>query len=127
MTAQRKPGTFVKGDPRINRKGRPKSFDALRTLAQDIAHEKAKAGGNTVVIDGHSVTVAEAILRQMAQSKNPAERARFLEIAFGKVSQAVEPTDVINWTPDQWRDEATRRRAEAADTLATFHDEDNDG
>ena len=81
---------FVKGDPRINRKGRPKSFDALRTLAQDIAHEKAKAGGNTVVIDGHSVTVAEAILRQMAQSKNPAERARFLEIAFGKVSQAVE-------------------------------------
>ena len=81
---------FKKGDPRINRNGRPKSFDALRALAQDIAHEKAKAGGNTVVIDGHSVTVAEAILRQMAQSKNPAERARFLEIAFGKVSQAVE-------------------------------------
>ena len=103
---------FKKGDPRINRNGRPKDFTALRTLAQDIAHEKAKAGGNTVVIDGHSVTVAEAILRQMAQSKNPAERARFLEIAFGKVSQAVEvsgkdggPIVVKGYTtvsPDDW-------------------------
>ena len=83
---------FVKGDPRINRNGRPKSFDALRALAQDIAHEKAKAGGNTVVIDGHSVTVAEAILRQWAQSKNPALQQKFIEVAFGKVPQAVEIT-----------------------------------
>ena len=83
---------FKKGDPRINRNGRPKSFDALRTLAQDIAHEKAKAGGNTVVIDGHSVTVAEAILRQWAQSKNPALQQKFIEVAFGKVPQAVEIT-----------------------------------
>ena len=81
---------FKKGDPRINRNGRPKSFDALRALAQDIAHEKAKAGGNTVVIDGHSVTVAEAILRQWAQSKNPTLQRQFIEVAFGKVPQAVE-------------------------------------
>ena len=76
---------FKKGDPRINRNGRPKSFDALRALAQEIAHEKAKAGGNTVVIDGHSVTVTEAILRQWAQSKNPVLQQRFIEVAFGKV------------------------------------------
>lgn len=81
---------FKKGDPRINRNGRPKSFDALRALAQDIAHEKAKAGGNTVVIDGHSVTVAEAILRQWAQSKNPTLQRQFIEVAFGKVPQPVE-------------------------------------
>ena len=59
---------FVKGDPRINRKGRPKSFDALRSLAQEIAHEAAKQskeqGGGPVVIDGHVVTVTEAIMRQ---------------------------------------------------------------
>ena len=95
---------FVKGDPRINRNGRPKSFDALRALAQDIAHEKAKAGGNTVVIDGHSVTVAEAILRQWAQSKNPTLQRQFIEVAFGKVPQAVEVSGkdgapiVIQWT-----------------------------
>jgi hypothetical protein len=29
---------FAKGDKRINRKGRPKTFDALRQLAQTIAH-----------------------------------------------------------------------------------------
>lgn len=28
---------FVKGDPRINRKGRPKSFDALRARAIEIS------------------------------------------------------------------------------------------
>ena len=81
---------FVKGDPRINRKGRPKSFDALRELAQQISHEEALSGGQPLIIDGHKVTVAEAILRQLAQSKNPKERQLFIEIAFGKVPTAVE-------------------------------------
>lgn len=80
---------FTKGDPRINRKGRPQSFDALRELAQAIAHEKAKAGGETVVIDGHAVTVAEAIMRQWATSKNPTLQRAFIEIAFGKVPDRV--------------------------------------
>ena len=81
---------FVKGDPRINRKGRPKSFDALRELARQIAHEKAKIKGETVVIDGHSVTVAEMIMRQWAQSKNPKLQQQFIEVAFGKVPNPVE-------------------------------------
>ena len=81
---------FVKGDPRINRKGRPKSFDALRELAKTIAHEEAKSAGQPLIIDGHIVTVAEAMLRQLAQSKNPRDRQYFLEIAFGKVPDKVE-------------------------------------
>jgi len=81
---------FTKGDPRIWRGGRPKSFPALQELAQQIAHETAKAGGNTVTIDGHSVTVAEAILRQWAQSKNPALQQKFIEVAFGKVPTPID-------------------------------------
>ena len=80
-----KPGTFQKGDPRINRKGRPPDFDALRELAKEIAHEVATAGGSEIVINGHKVTVTEAILRQWFQSKNPQLQRAALEIAYGKV------------------------------------------
>ena len=86
---------FVKGDPRINRKGRPKSFDALRTLAQEIAHETAQSGGVDVIINGHKVTVAEAILRTWAQSKNPQLVKSFIEIAFGKVPDNLEIDQVM--------------------------------
>lgn len=81
---------FQKGDPRINRKGRPKSFDALRELAQTIAHETATSAGQPVVIDGHKATVAEMILRQWAASKNPQLQRAFIEVAYGKVPDNVE-------------------------------------
>ena len=92
----KKPGTFQKGDPRINRKGRPKSFDALRELAQQIAHEPTQ-----IVVDGHKVTVAEAILRQWAQSKNPQLQRAFIEVAFGKVPDKLDvdmrQTVLVDW------------------------------
>jgi hypothetical protein len=78
---------FVKGDPRINRKGRPKSFDALRELAKEIANEKI------VSTDGKTaMTRVELILREMSLSKDPRQRVAFLEIAYGKVPNAVELT-----------------------------------
>lgn len=89
----RKAGAFVKGDPRINRKGRPKSFDALRSLAQAISHEAALVEGEPLVIDGHIVTVAEAILRQWANSKDPRMQQQFIEVAYGKVPAAVDVTN----------------------------------
>ena len=87
-----RPGTFKKGDPRINRKGRPKSFDAMRELARQIAHEVAISKGECVVINGKKVTVTEMILRQWASSKNPQLQRAFLEIAYGKVPDKHEHT-----------------------------------
>lgn len=85
-------GTFQKGDPRINRKGKPKNFDAFRELAQAISHEEAKAAGGQLVINNHVVTVAEAILRQWAQSKDPRLQMAFIEVAYGKAPTRTEVT-----------------------------------
>ncbi len=83
---------FKKGDPRINRKGRPKNFDKLRELALQIAHEEAKSKDKCVVINGKKITVLEMILRKWAMSKNPTLQKSFMEIAFGKVPDNLDIT-----------------------------------
>ena len=91
MMTKKVPGTpFKKGDPRINRKGRPKDFNALRELTQSIAHKIATGKDGPMVVDGHIVTVTEAILRQWASSKNPKLQMAFLEYAYGKPSVEVQ-------------------------------------
>ena len=86
-------GGFKKGDPRINRKGRPKSFDAFRELAQQIAHEVAKdKNKNCIVIEGRKVSITEMILRSWATSKNHQLQRAFIEIAYGKVPDRQEIT-----------------------------------
>ena len=74
---------FKKGDKRINRKGRPKSFDKLRKLAIQIAGEQA---GST------ELTRVQLMLTAMASSKNPSDRALFLAYAFGKPKEEVDVT-----------------------------------
>ena len=83
-------GGFGERKSAINKKGRPKSFDALRALAQQIAHEPATAGGKPIEIDGHIVTVTEAIMRQWAQSKDPRLVQAFIQYAYGKPPETVE-------------------------------------
>ena len=82
---------FVKGDPRINRKGRPRSFDALRELAQQIAHEAVKdKSGEPVIVEGHAATVTEIILRKWAASNDPRLQMAFVEVAYGKEALRTE-------------------------------------
>ena len=85
-------GTFQKGDPRINRRGRPKDFDKLRELAKAISHEVAISNKEPMNINGKLVTVAEAILRQWAQSKDPRLQMAFVEFAYGKPPVRTELT-----------------------------------
>jgi hypothetical protein len=77
---------FSKGDSRINRSGRPRSFDQFRELAQKIAREKL------VDPDGSAITVGEAILRSWAKSKEPILQRAFIEYAYGKVPDKIQST-----------------------------------
>lgn len=70
---------------RRNNKGRPKSFDALRKLAQDIAHEELQAGDA-------SMTTTEAILRKWASSKDPRLQMEFMAVAYGRTPNTTEIT-----------------------------------
>ena len=82
-TEQRKPPgvPFTKGDPRINRNGRPRTFDALRDIALDIANEKDKA---------------RRIMQQWADSPDIQKQKAFIEYAFGKVPDKLETTGLEN-------------------------------
>jgi hypothetical protein len=91
-------GRFVKGDKRINRRGRPRTFDALRKLAVKIAGEN---------VPESEVTRIEAMLRVMSTSRNPADRALFLAYAYGKPKESIEHSGelttkvIIEYSDDQ--------------------------
>lgn len=79
---------FGKGfDPRRNLKGRPRSFDEVRALAQDLAHED---------IEGTEAIVK--VLRQWRGSPEPTLQKAFVEYAFGKVPDKIEATGLENKT-----------------------------
>jgi len=73
---------FFPGDPRINRKGRPKTVDAIRKLAQVIADEEIDYKGETF-------TKIELILRDWASSRVFEKQLAFVQYAFGKVPDQV--------------------------------------
>lgn len=72
---------FVKGDPRINRNGRPRSFDYIRQLAQEIGDE---------VDPNLKRKNAEIVLRKLMRE----DGAKFIEIAYGRAAQGTQDVNV---------------------------------
>jgi hypothetical protein len=82
---------FQKGDPRINRKGRPKSFDAWRKLLQSIMDEEATdASGQPIVVNGHIATNAEMFARDWMKDRKG--RRDFAANVYGKPPEKHELT-----------------------------------
>jgi len=82
---------FKKGDPRINRKGRPRNFDKLRKLVQSIGIEVVlDKQGRPLLVDGETITRVQAIMRQWAS--DPKHQRDFIEYGWGKVPQPLDMT-----------------------------------
>ena len=78
------PKPFKKGDPRINRKGRPKKLPKLDVLISNVLAD-----------DENGLTAAESILiklKKMAMSGNIKAAEILLDRAYGKPRQKFEHT-----------------------------------
>src|SRR5215472_12184538 len=75
---------FEKNDSRINKTGRPKTFDELRRTADMIASELVPGP------DGKMISRGELLLRSWIKSRNPILQRSFVEYWVGKVPDRIE-------------------------------------
>ena len=81
-------GGFQERKQHINRKGRPRSFNQIRALAQSIAREKITDG------NGEVMTRVECILRDWSESKDVQKQIAFVQYGYGKPVDRVELDEV---------------------------------
>jgi len=87
MTGYKNPpknGQFVKGDPRINRKGRPKNITLLRAIFE------ARADKNIADFMRPDTNCIEAIADDWLNSSDYRKQRAALEIIFGKLEHEPE-------------------------------------
>jgi hypothetical protein len=77
-------GGFQERKQHINRKGRPRSFDELRRITQEIGREKITIG------NGEVMTRVERILRDWSESKDVQKQIAFVQYGYGKPVDKIE-------------------------------------
>ena len=82
---------FRTGDRRVNRRGRPRNFDALRELCQKVCHEK-------ITLDGEVMTRLEVILRDWSASKDVQKQIALVQYGYGKPVDKIETNGLENKT-----------------------------
>lgn len=89
---------FVKGDPRINRKGVPPEAIAARKFVQQIGAELIKLPDKKdektgTVIPGEEMTRYYGMIRRMFSSNNPADRSMLIKMMHpGMLKDQVDVT-----------------------------------
>ena len=89
---------FTADDPRINRNGRPRDYEALRKLVRAVGYEEVD-----VHEDGTPMTLIESIVRDWMTSKSFRKQLAAIQYGFGKVPEKLEVERnaskiVIRWT-----------------------------
>lgn len=121
---------FQKGDPRINREGRPKNYDLIHEIASRLCAEPADLKDNP-----EGITQIEVIMREWLHSKNYQKQLAVIQYAFGKIPEQIEiqkkePNKVIiEWGDDPGMEyddeiEEERRRLRLPEPLDDPEDEE---